>query len=540
MGGVEMVADMLDRIDPLDDSVGMSLDDIETLRELDEWVPGHFWCPDTLRLVCPTSFDTYVERTEDDLVRMVVELNRGRRAWGLAQLADAAEAGDDVRKKRASQYLAHVKQASSAGRIRGVVSLFKSIHAIPSDRLNTQPDVLGTPMGVLDLDTGDMWPEEDREAVQSWLITKSTRADVESREGQELEYDERWDEFVDEIMCHDPERVSYLRRALGYSILGGNPEECMFVAYGPTTRNGKGTLLNSITHALGDYATTAAPNFLLASRTTSNGPDEALASLVGTRFVTISEPPEGRRLDESKVKALTGNDDQSTSKKYGHQFNFVPQFTMWMSCNRLPTVSDTSVFTSGRIRVIPFEAHFDGEARDITLKERFATERGMMTILAWLVEGFMDWRERGLDEPENVRQATLAYAQTGGSTVRRFIDEACILTMDASVRARDFKEAYAAWCGDRDEDPVPSKRILGELEQLAISSQKRHGGVIWYKGIALTSNARERWLDIAEDGAKAGTGKLSKSPRSSSGGSARTKTGATPGGKAEGGRVRLR
>ena len=114
---------------------------------------------------------------------MVVELNRGRRAWGLAQLADAAEADDGVRKKRASQYLAHVKQASSAGRIRGVASLFKSIHAISSDRLNTQPDVLGTPLGVLDLDTGDMWPEEDREAVQSWLITKSTRADVESREG---------------------------------------------------------------------------------------------------------------------------------------------------------------------------------------------------------------------------------------------------------------------------------------------------------------------------------------------------------------------
>ena len=35
MGGVEAVADMLDRIDPLDNSVSMSLDDIETLRELE-------------------------------------------------------------------------------------------------------------------------------------------------------------------------------------------------------------------------------------------------------------------------------------------------------------------------------------------------------------------------------------------------------------------------------------------------------------------------------------------------------------------------
>lgn len=540
MGGAEAVADMLDRIDPLDNSVSMSLDDIETLRELEEWVPGHFWCPDTLRLVCPTSFDTYVERTEDDLVRMVVELNRGRRAWGLAQLADAAEADDDVRKKRASQYLAHVKQASSAGRIRGVASLFKSIHAISSDRLNTQPDVLGTPLGVLDLDTGDMWPEEDREAVQSWLITKSTRADVESREGQELEYDERWDEFVDEIMCHDPERVSYLRRALGYSILGGNPEECMFVAYGPTTRNGKGTLLNSVTHALGDYAATATPQFLLASRAASNGTDEALASLVGTRLVTISEPPEGRRLDEAKVKALTGNDPQSTSKKYGHQFTFMPQFTMWMSCNRLPTVSDTSVFTSGRIRVIPFEAHFDGEARDTTLKERFATERGMMTILAWLVEGFMDWRERGLDEPESVRQATLAYAQTGGSTVRRFIDEACTLSMDASVRARQFREAYVAWCGDRDEDPVPSKRILGELEQLAISSQKRHGGVIWYKGIRLTDDAERLWLGAPEAREGAGTTKSPKAPRGGAKGAEEAESRGDSGRRPKGGRVRLR
>ena len=58
---------------------------------------------------------------------------------------------------------------------------------------------------------------------------------------------ERWEEFIREVTSNDKEKADYLQRALGYSMLGTSKEECMFILHGKTTRNGKSTLLGTIT-----------------------------------------------------------------------------------------------------------------------------------------------------------------------------------------------------------------------------------------------------------------------------------------------------
>ena len=62
----------------------------------------------------------------------------------------------------------------------------------------------------------------------------------------------RWNSFISEVMCNDSELASYLQRALGYALTGDTSLECMFILYGATSRNGKGTTMETFLKIMGD------------------------------------------------------------------------------------------------------------------------------------------------------------------------------------------------------------------------------------------------------------------------------------------------
>jgi primase_Cterm: phage/plasmid primase, P4 family, C-terminal domain len=51
----------------------------------------------------------------------------------------------------------------------------------------------------------------------------------------------RWHSFIKEVMCGDADLADFLQRSLGYALTGDTSQECMFILYGATSRNGKGT-----------------------------------------------------------------------------------------------------------------------------------------------------------------------------------------------------------------------------------------------------------------------------------------------------------
>jgi len=55
----------------------------------------------------------------------------------------------------------------------------------------------------------------------------------------------RWTQFIEEIMRGDMETAKFLQKALGYALTGDTSEECFFILYGSTTRNGKGTTMET-------------------------------------------------------------------------------------------------------------------------------------------------------------------------------------------------------------------------------------------------------------------------------------------------------
>jgi len=184
---------------------------------------------------------------------------------------------------------------------------------------------------------------------------------------------------------HEKDKADFLQRALGYSILGHSREECMFILHGSTTRNGKSTMLGTIHHLLGDYASVSPVSIICRADRSKNAEaaSPVMASLKGKRFVTMAESSQYGRLDEDTIKQLTGGEEITARNLYEKPITFLPQFTLWLSCNDLPTVQDKSVFSSNRIKVVEFNRHFKADEIDESLKDLFREPdamTGMFTL----------------------------------------------------------------------------------------------------------------------------------------------------------------
>ena len=117
---------------------------------------------------------------------------------------------------------------------------------------------------------------------------------------------------------------------------GSTVEQCVFFCYG-NGRNGKSTFLDIIMHIMGEYAVNIQPETIMVKKQ-FGGATSDIARLKGARFVTSVEPNEGMRLDEGLLKQLTGGDRVTARKLYGNEFEFSPEFKLWMGTNHKPII----------------------------------------------------------------------------------------------------------------------------------------------------------------------------------------------------------
>lgn len=328
----------------------------------------------------------------------------------------------------------------------------------------------------------DLRNNEVVDSVADWDVTMQTATQLPDFLTEQCD---RWYSFIDEIMSHDKEKAAFLQRALGYSLLGTNREECMFVAYGQQSRNGKGTLFRAIENALGsDYIKTASPDIICEKKNGEsvdfNAPQPMLANLLGARIVDMAESKQSVRLDAAAMKTLTGRDTLTTRGLYEKPFSFVPQFTLWLNTNYLPVVNDDTVFLSDRVWVIEFNEKFEGSTRDNDLKELFAQPENLPTILGWLVRGCRDYVEHGLNPPQCVRDATERYKDQN-DRIGRFLKECCDRSDPEAQEVRGVVyQAYRHWCniGENRYKPLGSTAFYQELAMRGIfikkTSEKRY------------------------------------------------------------------
>ena len=288
---------------------------------------------------------------------------------------------------------------------------------------------------------------------------------------------ERWTRFINEIMDGDREKARYLQKALGYSILGLSNEACMFIEHGSTTRNGKSTLNNAIQRALGDYSTVSPVALICKQRfkRDAQAASPELAKLKGKRFVTMSESPDSGKLDAGIIKQLTGGEEIPARAAYGQPFTFVPQMTIWLSCNDLPGVDDETLFTSNRIRLIEFTRHFSDSEQDKSLDAQFSTPQARMGIFKWLVEGYKLYRTEGLTMPVNMTKAVKQY-ESDNDIVLQFIESQC--RPGKHEKRSKLYNRFKMWAHREGYTCLTNQKFYGELTRHGHKVKPIHGNYV--------------------------------------------------------------
>lgn len=327
---------------------------------------------------------------------------------------------------------------------------------IPASELDAHPNLINCLNGTFDLDRME-FREHD------WRDFLTMRAAVSF--AGDMPPCPRWVKFIDEVTMGDRDKADYLQRALGYSILGTSREECMFIVHGKTTRNGKSTMLGTVEHLLGDYASVSPVSIICRSELSKNAEaaSPTIAALKGRRFVTMSESDQYGRLDEEAIKQLTGGEEITARNLYEAPFSFLPQFTMWLSCNDLPSVRDRSLFASDRVRVIEFDRHFTAEERDETLKDAFREPDAMSGIFAWLVDGCAKYRDRGLTMPEEMKKVIRAY-EKDNDVILQFLEDVCEKAGGVAVRAKDLYDTFKLWAKSNGYYVLSARKFYAGIE----------------------------------------------------------------------------
>jgi putative DNA primase/helicase len=138
------------------------------------------------------------------------------------------------------------------------------------------------------------------------------------------------DAFLATVTGGDAALAAYLQRAVGYALIGGNPERVLLILHGEG-RNGKSTFLETLKTVFADYAKTTAPSTLIAKRGDSIPND--VPALKGARFVTATETEDGGKFAAGLIKQMTGNDEISARFMRAEWFSFRPDFTICLATN---------------------------------------------------------------------------------------------------------------------------------------------------------------------------------------------------------------
>jgi len=165
----------------------------------------------------------------------------------------------------------------------------------------------------------------------------------------------KWLAFLRTIFHDDNELIDYIQKAVGYTMTGSTDEHCLFFCYG-NGANGKSSFMKALSIIAGDYGTTSSVEALLDHRQDGEGATPMIAALVGKRFAMASEMPEGRKLNESRVKDITGGDAITARTLYGKPFVFTPTHTLWITGNHKPRITGLDVGIWRRLRILPYTA----------------------------------------------------------------------------------------------------------------------------------------------------------------------------------------
>lgn len=360
-----------------------------------------------------------------------------------------------------------------------------------SEALNTHPELLAVANGMVDLRTGKLLAA-DPEARLTMAAPAAYNPEAKCPVFLQT---------LSEAMRGDQELVDFIQRLMGYSIMATPKERVLVVPIGGG-KNGKSTIFNAIQETLGTHAGTmgsetiaCAPNAPMAD---GAGPREDLLRLRGKRTIFASEIKRSTVFVDNTVKTLAGGGDTITCRGLNKPFvEFKPTCVVIAPTNVLPIVREDDPAVWDRLVLLPFLARFDldkGVTPDLERPAKLKAEQE--GILAWLVQGALEYQRGGLRIPKQIHDLK-ARNRDGASPISMFLEDHCIIDKDA-LESTDA--LFAAWrlCAMEQGEKFTASTKIGFARTLASHGFEglriRHGKerIRGFKGLRL-KDAKTRY-----------------------------------------------
>jgi P4 family phage/plasmid primase-like protien len=356
-------------------------------------------------------------------------------------------------------------------------------HARLPEEWDSNPWLIGTPDGTLDLKTGILRPPERGD-----LITRQTA--VSPVPGPMP----HWDKVLDRCTKGDAEMRAYYQRWAGYILTGSCQEEGFLFVHG-AGNSGKSKFIDCLGGMLGKadeggYCATAKIEMLMESKHERH--TEELACLAGARMVRTSEPDEGARWNEALLKLITGRDTVSARRLYEKQFTFTPEFKLVINGNFRPAFKNTGEEIRRRMHFVEFPESIPEAERIYGLPELL--EKEWPAIMAWAVAGCLEWQKSGLKKPASVKQATQEYLDNE-DTLGQWITDCCELGKDLKYITGDAYKSYADYVDKAGEGIVSKKRFSQRMDARGFNTKGRKGNAKAIIGIDAKPQEPGAWAD---------------------------------------------
>lgn len=381
--------------------------------------------------------------------------------------------------KEADHFLKHARFSQKEIAVNSAINLLKSTSgtSLSASALDQDLMLIGFDFcsKVIDLRTGKV-----RHARRDDYVTKSLRPSDVGDASKAV----RWLQFLDQIFLGDAELIGWIKRFLGYTLTGETSEQIFLFLFG-LGANGKGVFTEAIRHIMGDYSRMIEPETLAETKRQAGQASPDVAALVGARVGISTETPEGSMLNENFIKALVGGDRLTARRLYEQPFDFTPQIKLIMSGNHRPIVRGTDHGIWRRVRLVPFNKTFSDSDRDPNLLAKLKAES--QHILAWMVQGCLEWQERGLsDTPTVIAEQTQGYRDEQ-DIIGTWLSECTETSPLHETSMTNLYACYKAWAEANGLKPM-SNIILGRrLSERGFVSGRNYSGRFW-GGIRVTSN----------------------------------------------------
>ncbi len=387
----------------------------------------------------------------DEITQLVVTLTH--EMYRQAESMTDSSAADLLRK--------HAKCTQSSSNMLSTIKTAKNdpnIQAKPDD-FDANKYLINYANGTLNLRTGKI-----QEFSRDDLMTKCSR----------IPYDPIpipiFLNFLNEIFEGKQEIIKYVQTLFGMCMTGDVSQEQLFIFWGATANNGKGTLVEAISYILDDYRVALPVSSLVAH--TRNAIPNDIAMLKGARLCTVNEPRDNEPLDAGTIKSITDK-GQISARFLGKEF-----FKFWQTHHTIITTNskpNIKMDAGIKRRLVLIPLYFSPAVVDLNLDQKLQQEAP--GIIAWMLEGCMRWQKDGdLIQPQEIKDVVAEYHEEMDHLTGFWHNCIEVDICHAKTPINIIYNIYKLWCEANEIRVQAAKTFTQTVLQKGIKGLKKEWG----------------------------------------------------------------